>query len=175
MSTDPHEIISTFPHDLEIVKELVYDKCGFDLINLQLNKEGKEYGATSYNLNGKIIQHRVSKITPAKTGQFVTIWKRNRNGITEPYHISDKLDFIIISVKNGDKLGIFIFPTLILADKGIIAQNDKGGKRGIRIYPPRDMVSSKQAKETQSWQTRYFMMIYPENSTDLNLARKLLA
>lgn len=63
-------IINTFHSDLKNTKELVYDKCGFNLTNPKLNLESLEYGASSFLLNGMTIQHRVSKITPTKTGQF---------------------------------------------------------------------------------------------------------
>jgi hypothetical protein len=85
--------------DLEIVKELIYDKCGFDLTNLKQYSESIEYGACSFVLNGKTIEYRLSKITPTKIGQFVTIWKRNKDGIIEPFDILDDIDFIIITSK----------------------------------------------------------------------------
>ena len=90
-------VINSFHTYLKVAKELVYDKCGFELTNPKLNSESLEYGACSFNLNGNTIQHRVAKITPTKTGQFVTIWKRNKNGITEPFDILDDIDFIIIT------------------------------------------------------------------------------
>jgi hypothetical protein len=160
--------------DLKVVKKLVYDKCGFDFTNLKQNLESAEYGACSFNLNGKTIQYRASKITPTKTGQFVTIWKRNKDGITEPFDILDDLDFIIITSKSGDNLGQFIFPKSVLADKGIITRNGKEGKRGIRVYPPWDIATNSQAIKTQSWQAKYFMTIKNDNSTDLDLTKKLL-
>lgn len=165
--------LNTIHSDIRVVKELVYDKCGFDLTNLTQNLESKEYGACSFELNGKTIQQRVSKITPTKTGQFVTIWKRNEDGITEPFDILDDIDFIIITSKSGDNFGQFIFPTSVLADNGIITRNGKEGKRGIRVYPPWDIATSKQAEKTQSWQTKYFLTIKKDNSTDLDLAKKL--
>jgi hypothetical protein len=82
-------ILNSIHSDLIVVKELVYDKCGFDLIHLKRNLESIEYGACSFGLNGKTIQQRISKITPKKTGQFVTIWKRNKDGITEPFDLLD--------------------------------------------------------------------------------------
>ena len=167
-------LLNSIHSDLKVVKELVYDKCGFDLANLKQNLESKEYGACSFVLNGKIIQYRNSKITPTKTGQFVTIWKRNKNGITEPFDNSDNFDFVIITARNEDNFGQFIFPKSVLADNGIITRNGKGGKRGIRIYPPWDFTTNKQAKKTQSWQTKYFMTIKNNNSTDLDLTKKLL-
>jgi hypothetical protein len=166
--------IDLFHIDLRIAKELVYDNCGFDLTDPKLNFEGVEYGACSFGLNGKRIQHRVSKITPTKTGQFVTVWKRNKDGITEPFDISDDIDFLIITSRSGDNFGQFIFPKPVLADKGIITQAGKNGKRGIRVYPPWDIATNKQAEKTQSWQTKYFIAIKTDNSTDLNLAKKVL-
>lgn len=167
-------LLNSIHNDLKIVKELVYDKCGFDLTDLKQNLESKEYGACSFVLNGKTIQQRISKITPTKIGQFVTIWKRNENGITEPFDNSDDFDFVIITARNDNNFGQFIFPKSVLADNGIITQNGKEGKRGIRVYPPWDIVTNKQAMKTQNWQTKYFLTIKNDNKTDLDLATKLL-
>ena len=90
MTETTSTIIDTFHDDLKIAKELVYDKCGFDLTNASLDAESIAYGACSFELNGKTVQYRVAKITPTRTGQFVTIWKRNADGITEPFSVSDK-------------------------------------------------------------------------------------
>lgn len=160
--------------ELEAAKELVYSKCGFELTSLKQHLESAEYRACSFKLAGKAIQFRVSKITPAKTGQFVTIWKRNKDGITEPFNVLDDLDFIIITSTSGDNFGQFIFPKSVLADKGIIAGNGKQGKRGIRVYPPWDIAASKQAEKTQSWQIKYFLPMNNDDALDLDLARELL-
>ena len=161
--------------DLKVMKELVYDKCGFDFTNLKQNLESKEYEACSFELDGKTVQYRCSKITPTKIGQFVTIWKRNKGGITKPFDILDDLDFIIITSKSGNNFGQFIFPKSVLADNGIITRNGKEGKRGIRVYPPWDITTNRQAVKTQSWQTKYFLTIKNDNSTELDLVKKLLA
>ena len=166
--------ILLFHSDLKIAKELVYDKCGFELTEINIHAESVEYGACSFKLNGKIIQHRVSKITPTKVGQFVTIWKRNNQGITEPFDSSDNLDFVIITARSGENFGQFIFPTSVLAQYGILTHNGKVGKRGIRVYTPWDIAANKQAIKTQLWQTNYFMPIKDNNSTDFNLITKLL-
>lgn len=145
--------------DLKLAKELVYDQCAFDLKNLVIHIEGSDYSACSYELQGKIVEYRSSKITPSKTGQFVTIWRRSKVGTTKPFDNSDELDFIIISSRKDDDFGLFIFPKSVLASKGIIAQKGKGGKRGFRVYPPWDMVTNKQAEKTQSWQKKYFLWV----------------
>lgn len=165
----PAEKDLAFSPDLKFVKELVYDKCGFDFTNLNINLESVEYGACSFLLNEKLILHRASKTTPTKTGQFVTIWKRNQSGITVPYDFDDNFEFLIITVRKDDNLGQFIFPKNILAEKGIISQNNKGGKRGIRVYAPWDIVTSKQAEKTQNWQSNYFLTIKSHDSTELNV------
>ena len=105
------------PKPLQILKESIYDKYNLVLTNFNLNKESKEYEAYSLKLNNQIIQYRPTKITPTKTGQFVSIWKRNKEGITAPFHNSDELDFIIITTKDGKNLGQFVFPKAILVEK----------------------------------------------------------
>ncbi len=174
MREDTFKDLFPIQSELSLLKELVYDKCGFDLSNVKENKESLEYGACSFILNGRTIEYRVSKITPTKSGQFVTIWKRNKEGITEPYNILDDLDFIIITSRSDDNLGQFIFPKSVLVDKGIITKNDRIGKRGIRVYPPWDTTTSKQAEKTQLWQTRYFLTINNGDLIDLSLIKQLL-
>ena len=161
------------PHDLHNVKEFVYDKCGFEFRNLKLNTGSLEYSACSFELNGQSVEYRCSKITPKKIGQFVTTWKRNASGVTEPFDISDGLDLIIITSKTHNKMGQFVFPTSVLADKGIIMRDGKEGKRGIRVYAPWDVPINNQAKKTQSWQTEYFLAIESDRSFDPVLAKKL--
>ena len=163
------------PKDLEFIKKLVYDKCGFEITNFTQNIESIDYGACSFLLNGKTIQQRTSKITPTKTGQFVTLWKRNKEGITTPFDSTDNLDLVIILSRSGNNFGQFIFPKHVLVEKGIISQNGRGGKRGFRVYPPWDNVNNKQAEKTQSWQTRYFITIHTNNANNLDVMKQLFA
>lgn len=160
--------------DLHILKKLVYDKFNLDLVGLSIEDESQEYGACSYKINGKAVQFRVSKITPKKAGQFVTIWKRNEQGITQPFEETDQIDFIVISSRNGHNFGQFIFPKSVLIDKEIITRKNKEGKRGIRVYPPWDKPINKQAIKTQSWQIRYFENIQDNNSAEFSLSKELL-
>lgn len=161
-------------NDFFSAKELLYDKCGFELTEPVPENEGSEYGACYFKLNGNEIKFRVSKITPAKTGQFVTIWKRNAQGLTEPFNESDELVFVIISSRSNENLGQFIFPKAILVEKGIISGKNKTGKRGIRVYPPWDKPGNKQAVKTQAWQINYFLHISDNNTVKFDAAKKLL-
>jgi hypothetical protein len=164
----------TLNSNLKAVRELCYDKCGFELTRLKINSAGIEYGVCSFELDGQKIIGRVSKITPTKTGQFVTIWKRNEKGTTEPFDIQDDFDFIIIISKSGESIGQFVFPKSVLAEKGIISQDKKNGKRGIRVYPPWDTVTNKQAAKTQNWQVKYFVAIERDDTAAPNFTRKLV-
>lgn len=159
---------------LHTAKELLYAPCGLHLTSMHVHAEGRVYGACSFLLNGKLVEYRVAKTTPKKVGQFVTTWKRNKHGITEPFDVSDPVDFLIITSMKEEQMGQFVFPKPVLADQGVISQNGKGGKRGIRVYPPWDTATSEQAKKTQRWQTRYFVTITPNGLTDLDLLKGVL-
>lgn len=157
---------------LKRIKKMVYDIAGLHLTNLQLNTESKEYGACSFKLNGKKIHFRVSKITPTKVGQFVAIWKRGKDGVTEPFDVADDFDFIIIASKNEENFGQFIFSKSVLVNYGVITNDGKSGKRGMRVYPPWVVTTNKQAKKTQSWQTNYFLTIEDNSITDFDRMKK---
>ncbi len=166
------QIVQLSQSNLSVFQEHLYEKCGLELKNLKLHSESIEYGACSFELNDFKIEYRVSKITSTKTGQFVTIWKRNSDRITAPFDVEDDLDFIIITSKSEDKIGQFIFPKSILVEKGIISTSEKEGKRGIRVYPPWDVAGNKQAEKTQSWQVKYFVLIDENDSIYIDLLKQ---
>ncbi len=146
-------------NELETFIKSAYNSAGLAINNFKINRESKEYSACSFEINHHKIVFRIAKITPKKVGQFVAIWKRNQNGITEPYDHSDNFDFIIIATKKDENAGQFIFSKSVLTQKGILTKNGKEGKRGIRVYPPWDIPTNKQALGTQKWQTNYFFSI----------------
>lgn len=164
----------SFPEKLRELKESVYDRCGFRLSDYKAHSEGVGYGACSFVLNGRKIEHRVSKITPTKTGQFVTTWKRNHLGITVPFDVTDDLGFIVITCGTSGSLGQFIFPKSVLVKEGILSVEGKGGKRGIRVYSPWDAVANRQAIKTKDWQSRYFITVKGDTPTDLEKVTKLI-
>jgi hypothetical protein len=166
--------ITKLPLILQTASSLVYHPLGYQINNLQIETESLEYAACTFELNGLKIKHRLAKITPTKTGQFVTIWKRNEAGITTPFNDQDEFDLLIISANNADLFGQFIFPKAILVQHKIITKNGIEGKRGIRVYPPWDTVTNKQAEKTQQWQVPYFLQIDVNENIDLARAKKLI-
>jgi hypothetical protein len=141
-----------FNTNLNEVKTNVYDQCSLQISNLKNEPEGIDYDACQFELSGRKIISRSSKITPKKVGQFVTFWKRNSKGITAPYSEKDSIDFFVINVKGKGRFGQFVFPKSALLKNGILSTQKKDGKRGFRVYPIWDEPQNKQAKKTQAWQ-----------------------
>ncbi|MFD0713294.1 MepB family protein [Paenibacillus sp. GCM10027626] len=153
----------TINSDLLAAKSLVYSPCGFECSQPRIEAQNAEYGAYVFNLDALSIRFRVAKITPTKIGQFVTLWERIGNGPIQPYDISDPVDLFVISTREGNNFGQFVFPKAVLCNKGIVSNEGKGGKRAIRVYPPWDKPTSRQAQKTQIWQLEYFLDI-PANT-----------
>lgn len=162
-----------FHPDFYAAQQLVFAACGFALTDLTADAESQDYGACSFRLNGKRILFRTAKITPTKTGQFVTLWKRNAHGITQPFAATDELDVVVICARSGDQFGQFIFPKSVLIAQGVFASENKPGKRGIRVYPPWDKATSKQAEQTQGWQCAFFVATQNKLPQHLEVAKRL--
>lgn len=156
---------------LNQIKKAVYDPCALKISDFKMEAESKAYHACSFQLGNSLIMSRNGRITPKKSGQFVTFWKRNKNKIIEPLHESDVFDFYIVNVSCKEKLGQFVFPKSVLIKKGIFSTASKEGKRALRVYPKWDVVTSKQATKTQEWQLNYFYEI--NKLMDLNQVKEL--
>lgn len=163
----------SIPADLLQIQEM-YSNHHLELSFLEKENESEEYSAYRFDIQNKKICYREAKITPTKTGQFVTLWKRNQTGIIEPFDDSDPIDFVMISVRKGEKWGMFIFPKQTLLAKGIFSTKTKEGIRATRVYPPWDETSSKQAQKTQKWQLDYFFSL-DKNNFNLNQLQVLLS
>lgn len=165
--------MTTNPSDLIAVQNLVYIPMGLDWSTPFIEKEGTEYGACSFRLNDLSILFRTAKITPTKTGQFVTLWKRTGKSPIHPFDLSDPIDLFVVSTRRNNLLGQFVFPKSVLYKKDIVSKNGQGGKRAIRVYPSWDRPANDQAKKTQTWQLDYFLEISEDQSVDLTRSRKL--
>ena len=164
---------NSIPGILTKIKGRVLDKLNLEFGNLVKENEGNEYLAYRFELNKRKVIFRNAKITPTKIGQFVTLWKRNERGLTQPYELSDDLDLVIINTEFENRTGQFIFPKSVLLNQGIISGSLKQGKRGIRVYPCWDTTNNKQAEKTQKWQLEYFLDISQENDINLDRAERL--
>ena len=160
--------------EIELINNCIFKACRIDIENIETEKESQEYFAHNFELNKQKVKFRMAKITPTKTGMFVTIWKRNKNLITQPYNVEDKFEFFLIATRELEKFGVFIFNKAILEEKKFLKTKTIEGKRGIRVYPTWCVTINKQAQKTQSWQTKYFVEIINGNQIDINKVKKLL-
>lgn len=120
--------------------------------------ESADYGACRADLHGRRLVLRVAKTTPAKTGQFVTVWKRPHPGAEiAPLDEADPVDAVVIAVDDGARHGFFIFPRSVLLERGVMSRAGAGGKRALRVYPPWCAPASIQARRTQRWQGGWFV------------------
>lgn len=156
---------------LTLIEEKIYHQCSLQISAFKTDQEGLAYDACQYQLDQYHVLCRNAKITPKKAGQFVTFWKRQENGIIAPFHYNDCIDFYVVNVRHSTQIGQFVFPKSVLIKKGIISTDQKEGKRGFRVYPPWDTITSKQAQQTQYWQLAYFYEV--NDSVDLNFVKNL--
>lgn len=159
--------------DLLAAQALVYQPLGFTCSVPQKEDESEDYGAYRLEVNGLHIRFRVAKITPTKVGQFVTLWKRVGQGPIQPFDLADSVDCCVVSTRSAGHGGQFVFPKTVLAQRDVLSKNGLGGKRAIRVYPPWDHTTSRQAQNTQTWQLDYFLDLSADRPIDLGRARKL--
>ena len=143
--------------ELRDIDQLLFTATTTHLTELHEDPEAKEYCGYNFQIQNRKFKYRKAKLTPKKVGFFVTLWRRNQNQQTEPFHESDDFDFYIIHTQDHDRSGYFIFPKSELIRQNILSTDSKEGKRGFRVYPPWSSTQNKQAQKTQSWQTHFFI------------------
>lgn len=143
--------------DLYRIDNEIWKPLGLAFSDGQADAGSKEYDGCMFRLDDFLILYRKAKITPRKTGQFVTVWKRDEEGKTTPFDIADDFDCWVIAVEQNEKFGIFVFPKSILSRHGIVSSDRKPGKRGFRLYSDFDVTLNKQAQSTRNWQKDFFI------------------
>ena len=143
--------------------------------NIVKEAESEEYGAYKFEVANKHIVFRVAKTTPKKIGQFVTLWKRDGDGPILPFDVSDIVDLFVVSVRDGERFGQFIFPKSVLWKHGVISKEGKGGKRAIRVYPPWVETQNMQARKSQKWQHEYFTEISSNSVKSVERIQRLFS
>jgi len=170
-------MLSKKSKNIEIPSELILfatlsEKLSLKVSEITPESESAAYNAFDLKLNSFKIKFRISKITPTKNGQFVTIYKRIENGTIAPFEKTDDIDLVIISSKKEKNQGYFIFPKSELIKRGIFTDK-KEGKRAFRVYPSWDIANNNQAQKTQKWQLEYF--IKTDDEVDPDRIKKLLS
>lgn len=159
--------------DLILAQRFAYEPSGLTVGHFAIEAESEEYAASEFKIGDLKCKFRVAKITPTKVGQFVTLWKRISSGPIQPIDMADPFDLVVISVRTSEHFGQFVFPKLVLYEKGVISEAGSGGKRAIRVYPPWDTPDNKQAIQTQKWQVPYFFEIPLNGQADVSRIQKM--
>lgn len=143
--------------ELQYLENVLLKKSQLKITNLVEDLECGDYLGYNFNIKDFIIKFRKAKITPKKVGLFVSLWKRNHQGETSPFHEQDSFDLYLIFVEEDLNVGCFVFTKDALIANGILSTSEKEGKRGFRLYPSWCITENKQAKKTQIWQLHYFI------------------
>lgn len=159
--------------DLLAAKALAYDPSGFACSLPVPEPESAEYAACGFTVDGRSVRFRVAKTTPTKVGQFVTVWQRSEEGPIRPFDADDAVDLFVISCRDDDGFGQFVFSREVLCERDIVSRNGSGGKRGFRVYPPWVTTTNRQARSTQAWQVNYFFHLGQDGPADLARAQAL--
>lgn len=170
---EPWPHTSGVPGDLLRAKSLVYDPSGFSCSQPAPEAESAEYGACAFTLDGLSVRFRTAKTTPTKVGQFVTVWRRSASGPIRPFDTEDAVDLFVISTREGERFGQFVFPRDVLCERDIVSTNGAGGKRAFRVYPPWVTTTNRQARSTQAWQVRHFLQLPEDEPIDMARAHAL--
>lgn len=124
--------------------------------DIELEAQNADYEGFCFQADGVRYRSRLAKKTPKKNGYFVVFWEKNESNTNQAYAYETSPTFIIIIVKDKHQCGYFKFPKEVLLKQGILRNQKKAGKMGIRIYPTWEKELNSSAQKTQKWQAPYF-------------------
>ncbi|MFJ6795109.1 MepB family protein [Streptomyces sp. NPDC091268] len=159
--------------ELAAAKALVFDPCGFACSLPVPEPEGAAYAAHALAVDGRTVRFRAARTTPAKAGQFVTVWQRSSGGPIRPFDVTDGVDLFVIATRGDHHAGQFVFPVDALRRRGVVSAGGAEGKRGFRVYPPWVAATSRQAARTQAWQVEHHLSLDADSPLDTAHARRL--
>lgn len=159
---DPEEYVPELARFLEASDSLAAGRISGYLPDQA--PEARAYAGCSFAMAGSDgagtpTVFRSAKVTPAKAGLFTTLWKRDENGVTRPYSLTDEVEKFVIAASVPGGYGYFSFTAADLADHGILATGGKPGKRGFRLYTPWDTGLNRSASATWAWQRAFFTTV----------------
>lgn len=144
--------------EIELIRHTIFDRLGLHITDLDKDAECEDYSGYNFRLGQLSIKFRKAKITPKKTGHFVTLWKRNPHTTeTEPFASTDPFEFFIIAAEDKNRQGFFFFSKDTLVRHKILTTSLQTGKRGFRVYAAWDIPESRQAEKTRLWQEKSFI------------------
>ncbi len=149
-----------------LLENFIFSPFNLEIDDFKEEKQNREYEGFTFSINEQLFRSRLARKTPKKKGYFVAFWEKDEYNNNQPYLYNNSPSKIIISVIDGEKKGIFIFPRLVLLDKKILKTDKQKGKMTIRVYPTWEMELNDSAKREQNWQKNYFIDLLAVNNLD---------
>ncbi|PHK48634.1 MepB family protein [Staphylococcus edaphicus] len=143
-----------------------------ELNHVEYEAYNSEYESFCFQLNCHQIRCRLAKKTPTKSGYFVAFWTKGTDNKNRAFTYQEAKDYLIITIIDSIHKGLFIIPKPELYAQDLLYVKNKQGKMAMRVYPTWESNLNRTAKQTQLWQTKYFIDL--TNETDYTLLKKLL-
>lgn len=147
---------------LELIGKIVSNNEKYRMINLQEENQNKEYEGLTFNIEQHTFRSRLAKKTPKKKGYFVVFWEKDKDNKNQPYAFDNMPEKLIVSIIDNHLIGQFVFPKLLLLEKGILKSENDKGKMAMRVYPSWENELNDSARKTQKWQEAYFINLSNE-------------
>lgn len=141
-------------HSLKLIEDIF---CPFKIENIKLEKQNTDYEGFLFNMNQIVYRSRLAKLTPKKKGYFVAFWEKDDKQKNQAFDFKESPEKLLISIIDGSKKGLFIFPKTILLEQSILKTDSQKGKMAIRIYPSWETDLNPSATKTQKWQIPFFI------------------
>lgn len=129
---------------------------------IQIEEQGSDYESGIALIGKEQWRIRTARITPAKPGAFVAVWKRNEGGSTRPFTADESMSGLMVFVEEQERFGIFRFTPAHLISLGYVSSDLRPGKRGFRLYPAWCTGLNAQALRTQRSQAAAFAELSSE-------------
>lgn len=134
---------------------------GCELVSVRAEEQHSDYEAAVAILGAEAWRVRTARITPTKPGAFVAVWRRARDGSTQPFDVDGPTTGLIVLVEEEPRFGCFRFTTAHLDALGVVRSARRPGKRGFRVYPAWCSGLNTQAARTQRAQAPAFTDLSP--------------
>ncbi|MDU0814272.1 MepB family protein [Bacillus siamensis] len=166
--------MNEFYKALSYVNKIFYEPNHLTINAIREEAQNSGYGAGVFQLNSKSVRFRVAKTTPNKIGQFVAFWEKDGENKNQAFSYEKAADLLVINTfTSNNHFGQFVFPKEVLVKRNILKTDTAKGKMAIRVYPSWENPTSKQAIETQKWQSAYFVEMNNKDSFPVQELLKL--
>lgn len=142
---------------IEDFQKMYFEVLSISLADIKLEEHNAKYSGVRFKLNKHSVRFRKAKLTPNKAGFFVVAWEKDDNNNNQAYSYNDSPDHLMVYCETESRQGIFIFPKDALLKNNILSTDKQKGKMGFRVYPTWEELSSKQALQSQKWQSEHFV------------------